>query len=87
MVGWAGTAGFADGFVYDQSFETYVADEEMREKLRASNPEAFKNVVRRMLELNGRGFWNASDEQLKELQDLYSEADEEVERLSDVMLQ
>ena len=82
MVGWAGTAGFQDDFVYDQSFETYVADEAMREKLREANPEAFKNVVRRMLELHGRGFWDADDERIKELQELYSELDTEVEMMS-----
>lgn len=48
-------------------------------KLRTSNPEAFKNVVRRLLEANGRGMWQTSDEVLSKLQELYSEADDMVE--------
>lgn len=81
LVGWGGTADFKDKFVYDGSYETYVEDNEMREKLRKSNPEAYKNVVRRMLEANGRGLWEATEDQLEQLQDLYAEMDEEVERI------
>jgi magnesium chelatase subunit H len=42
--------------VYDQAAETYALDAEMAEKLRQANPEAFRNIVGRMLEASGRGF-------------------------------
>ena len=47
----------------------------MAEKLRKANPEAFRNIVGRMLEANGRGFWQPDEEKLRELRSLYDVAD------------
>ena len=55
-------AGFAEDWVWDGAYETYVDDEEMAAKLRRSNPQAFANVVRRLLEASGRGMWDADPE-------------------------
>ena len=79
MIGWGGTAGFAEDWVYDQAFDRYVADDEMRETLRRSNPEAFRNVVRRMLEADGRGMWDADADKLDLLRELYADADDAME--------
>ena len=54
MIGWAATS-HVDNFVFNQAAERYALDEEVAEKLRTSNPEAFKNVIRRLLEAAGRG--------------------------------
>ena len=59
--------------------ERYVVDEEMREKLRRANPQAFRNVLRRMLEAAGRGMWNADDDVLERLRTLYAETEDELE--------
>lgn len=40
----------------------YALDEEMSAKLRKSNPEAFQNILKRMLEAKGRGYWDPDDE-------------------------
>jgi magnesium chelatase subunit H len=80
LVGWGATAGFADAFVYDGAYETYVEDAAMAAKLRAANPAAWANVVKRMLEAAGRGLWDASPERLAALRALYADADEELER-------
>ena len=61
------------------SISTYVFDQERAEKLRKSNPEAFRNMVRRMLEANGRGFWNPDESVREKLQELYSEVEDEIE--------
>jgi magnesium chelatase subunit H len=79
MVGWAATADL-DNFVFDQAADRYALDEEVAKKLQQSNPEAFKNVVRRLLEAAGRGMWNTNDETLQKLKDLYSDADDLIER-------
>ncbi|MEM6752603.1 MAG: cobaltochelatase subunit CobN, partial [Cyanobacteria bacterium P01_C01_bin.38] len=79
LIGWGGTADFTDGWVYEQAADTYALDNDMAEKLRKANPEAFKNIVSRMLEAHGRGFWDASDEKLQKLRELYELADEELE--------
>ncbi|NEO34620.1 MAG: protoporphyrin IX magnesium chelatase, partial [Symploca sp. SIO3C6] len=83
LIGWAGTAGFKEDWVYDQSAATYALDAEMAERLRQANPEAFQNIVGRMLEAHGRGFWQPKDETLKKLQALYDVADETLEGVLD----
>jgi magnesium chelatase subunit H len=65
--------------VYDQAADTYALDAEMANKLREANPEAFRNIVGRMLEANGRGFWQPSEEKLQKLRELYELTDEELE--------
>ncbi|MBE9227057.1 magnesium chelatase subunit H [Phormidium sp. LEGE 05292] len=79
LIGWGGTADFTDDWVYDQAAETYALDAEMAEKLRKANPEAFRNIIGRMLEANGRGFWQPSKDKLQKLRDLYDLTDEELE--------
>jgi magnesium chelatase subunit H len=79
LVGWSGTANFTDNWVYDEAATTYAFDTEMANKLREANPEAFRNIVGRMLEANGRGFWDASQEQLDKLRELYQLTDEKLE--------
>ncbi|ARV61047.1 magnesium chelatase subunit H [Nostocales cyanobacterium HT-58-2] len=79
LIGWGGTADFADNWVYDQTADTYALDAEMAEKLRKANPEAFRNIVGRMLEAHGRGFWQASEDKLQKLRELYELTDEELE--------
>jgi magnesium chelatase subunit H len=79
LIGWGGTADFTDDWVYDQAADTYALDAEMAERLRKSNPEAFRNIIGRMLEASGRGFWNADTEKLDKLRQLYELTDEELE--------
>lgn len=80
MVGWAATAD-VDNFVFDQAAERYALDEDVAKQLQRSNPEAFKNVVRRLLEAAGRGMWETDDDTLEKLRDLYSDADDLVEQV------
>lgn len=42
LIGWGGTAGFGDDFVFEQAAERYVLDEKNRELLRKSSPEAYR---------------------------------------------
>jgi len=79
LIGWGGTVDFTDSWVYDQAYETYALDEKMADKLRKANPEAFRNIVGRMLEANGRGFWQGSEDKLQKLQKLYELAEEQIE--------
>jgi magnesium chelatase subunit H len=79
MVGWAATAQ-VDNFVFDQAAERYALDEEVAKKLQRSNPEAFKNVIRRLLEAAGRNMWSTDDRTLDRLRELYSDADDMIEQ-------
>lgn len=81
MVGWAATAK-VDKFVFDGAAERYALDPQMAATLRKNNPEAFKNVLRRLLEAAGRGMWDADDDTISQLKQLYSDADDTVEGVS-----
>ncbi len=81
MVGWAATAE-VDNFVFDQAAERYALDEEVASQLQKSNPEAFKNVVRRLLEAEGRGMWSTDDGTLAKLRSKYMDADDLIERVT-----
>ena len=81
MVGWAATAD-VDNFVFDQAAERYALDEEVAAQLQKSNPEAFKNVVRRLLEAEGRGMWSTDEGTLAKLRSKYMDADDYIERVT-----
>lgn len=79
LIGWSGTVDFKESWVYDQAADTYALDAEMAKRLQEANPEAFRNIVARMLEANGRGFWNPDDEKLSKLRALYEQSDSKLE--------
>ncbi|KAM3099920.1 magnesium chelatase subunit H [Phormidesmis sp. 146-12] len=79
LIGWSGTIDFKDQWVYDQSADTYALDSDMANRLKESNPEAFRNIVGRLLEANGRGFWQPDPDKLTTLRELYETADEAIE--------
>ena len=51
MVGWGATTKFQEKWVFDQSAATYALDPDMAARLREANPEAFKNIVGRLIEV------------------------------------
>ncbi|MCU0568072.1 MAG: cobaltochelatase subunit CobN, partial [Oculatellaceae cyanobacterium Prado106] len=79
LIGWGGTANFQESWVYNQAADTYALDAEMAAKLQATNPEAFRNIIGRLLEAHGRGFWHPDPEKLTQLQQLYELTDEALE--------
>jgi magnesium chelatase subunit H len=44
-----------------------------------NNPEAFTNLLKRMLEASGRGMWKADDATLEQLKNMYSDMDAQLE--------
>jgi magnesium chelatase subunit H len=80
MLGWGATVNFEEDWTWDQANETYVQDKEMAAQLQRNNPEAFRNVVGRMLEASGRGIWKADKKTLEQLQDMYTDMDEQLEK-------
>ena len=80
LIGWGATSK-VDQFVFDQAAERYALDEDVASKLQKANPQAFKNVVRRLLEANGRGMWDSDSETLHKLRELYADADDLIEQV------
>ena len=78
----AATAGAVDNFVYEDANDTFINDPEMRKRLMELNPHSFRRIVGTLLEVNGRGYWETSDENIQQLQDLYQEIEDRIEGVS-----
>ncbi len=78
-LGWSATSGQVDNFVYEESNETFINDPEMRKRLMELNPHSFRRIVGTLLEVNGRGYWDTSEENIQQLKDLYQEVEDKIE--------
>ena len=78
-VGWSATAGAVDNWIYEDTNSTFIQDEEMRNRLLNLNPHSFRKVVSTLLEVNGRGYWETSEENLDLLRQLYQEVEDRIE--------
>jgi magnesium chelatase subunit H len=78
-MGWSATAGAVDNWVYEDVNTTFIEDEAMRERLKNLNPHSFRKMVATLLEVNGRGYWETSEENLQMLRDLYQEIEDRIE--------
>ena len=78
-LGWSATSGQVDNFVYEESNETFINDPEMRDRLMKLNPHSFRRIVGTLLEVNGRGYWDTSEENIERLKELYQEAEDRIE--------
>jgi magnesium chelatase subunit H len=80
-MGWSATSGEVDNFVYEDASDVFVKDEEMRNRLLETNPNAFRDMLTTFLEANGRGYWDTSEETLDLLRNLYEEVEDRIEGL------
>ena len=79
MVGWGATVDFKENWAWDQAAATYALDPDMAARLRRANPQAFSNLVKRMLEAAGHGMWEADEATLEALRAQFAEMDDELE--------
>ncbi|OKH44736.1 magnesium chelatase subunit H [Calothrix sp. HK-06] len=78
-VGWSATSGAVDNWIYEDANETFMKDKEMQERLLNMNPNSFRKMVTTLLEANGRGYWETSEENLERLRELYQEVENRIE--------
>ncbi|MFN6481383.1 MULTISPECIES: magnesium chelatase subunit H [unclassified Nostoc] len=78
-MGWSATAGAVDNWIYEDTNETFIKDEEMQKRLLNLNPHSFRKVVSTLLEVNGRGYWETSEDNLDRLRELYQEVEDRIE--------
>jgi magnesium chelatase subunit H len=78
-MGWSATAGAVDNWVYEDVNTTFIEDAAMRDRLKNLNPHSFRKMVGTLLEVNGRGYWETSEENLQMLRDLYQEIEDRIE--------
>ena len=77
--GWSATADAVDGWVYEEVARTYVLDAEMLGRLSSLNPHSARSLVARLLEAEGRGFWDAGRETVERLREIYSTIEDRIE--------
>ncbi|KAA8495996.1 Magnesium-chelatase subunit ChlH, chloroplastic [Porphyridium purpureum] len=78
-MGWSATAGAVDNWVYEDANETFMKDAEMQKRLMDLNPNSFRDMVTTLLEANGRGYWETSEDNLDKLRELYQEVEDRIE--------
>ena len=67
-MGWSATTGQVDPWVYQRISETFVLDEEMRQRLADLNPTASSRMANRLLEAHDRNYWTPDADMLAALQ-------------------
>ncbi|MET0625205.1 MAG: cobaltochelatase subunit CobN [Pyrinomonadaceae bacterium] len=77
--GWSATADAVDNWVYEEVARTYVLDAEMLGRLSSLNPHSARSLVARLLEAEGRGFWDAGRETVERLREVYSSIEDRIE--------
>ena len=77
--GWSATADAVDDWVYTEVAQTFVLDERMLERLRELNPHSARALVARLLEAEGRGFWQAEAEMIERLRDIFDGLEDRIE--------
>ncbi len=66
-MGWSATTGQVAPWVYQQLTQTFVLDDEMRNRLAALNPMASMKVANRLLEAHRRSYWSPDESMLEAL--------------------
>jgi len=77
--GWSATANAVEGWVYDDVAATFLLDEDMRQRMAKANPHATAAIARRLLEAEARGFWDANDDLIDKLREIYGNLEDQLE--------
>ena len=77
--GWSATADAVDDWIYAEVANTFLFDESMLERLRDLNPHSAHALVQRLLEANGRGYWDADAATLEKLREISRSLEDQLE--------
>ena len=80
---WGATSGIAEDWMYEALVDTYLKDEEVREWMKDVNPYAVMNILNTLLGAERRGLWNASEDYLDFLKEMYMDIEERIEEITD----
>lgn len=83
-MGWSATTGKVAPWVYQQISDTFVLDDDMRNRLASLNPAASAKVANRLLEAHERQYWTPSAETLEALEKAGEELEDVLEGVSEV---
>ncbi|HEY7783851.1 MAG TPA: cobaltochelatase subunit CobN [Pyrinomonadaceae bacterium] len=77
--GWSATADAVDDWIYTEVAKTFLFDATMLNRLRELNPDSAYSLVGRLLEAQGRGYWNVDDDLLQKLRDISKDLEDQLE--------
>ena len=77
--GWSATADAVDDWVYSEVANTFLFDETMLERLRDLNPHSAHALAQRLLEANGRGYWDVDESVLEKLREISRSLEDQLE--------
>lgn len=77
--GWSATADAVDDWIYSEVANTFLFDESMLERLRELNPHSAHSLAQRLLEANGRGYWDVEDSVLEKLREISRSLEDQLE--------
>ena len=77
--GWSATADAVDDWIYSEVADTFLFDDAMLDRLRDLNPHSAHALVQRLLEANGRGYWDVDDSVLDKLREISRSLEDQLE--------
>ncbi|MTI44863.1 cobaltochelatase CobN subunit [Roseibium hamelinense] len=78
-LGWSATTGQVDPWVYRTLTETFLLDEDMRNRLAELNPKASAKLVNRLIEAGDRNYWTPDEDTWDALRAAGDELEDRVE--------
>ena len=81
-MGWSATTGQVEPWVYQRISETFVLDDDMRNRLAALNPMASSRMANRLLEASERAYWQPDAETLEALQTAADHLEDQMEGIA-----
>jgi len=79
LLGWQATAGSVDNWVWSEVADKYMFNEEVRKQMMKENIWAVEDQLKRLMEAYQRGMWDATDEEIERLKQIYLEIESEIE--------
>lgn len=81
-MGWSATTGQVEPWVYQRISETFVLDEEMRQRLAELNPEASVRMANRLLEATDRNYWEPDEATRAALEEAADDLEDRMEGIA-----
>ena len=79
VMGFASTTDTVDSVTFSRLTACYAGDEKLRHRMQKSNRWAYMKMMERLMEARNRGYYQASEEELEQIQEAYLEAEGEAE--------
>jgi cobaltochelatase CobN len=79
VFGWDATSDIIEDWMYEKISEHYLFNEERLNWINDVNPWAVQNITERLLEANQRGMWDAKDESIEKIKEIYMSVEGDIE--------